>query len=168
MKSCHFVFTLVFALPMIGQAQTSSKEQLELMMGMQYVDQQKCYLGFNDMVLPVIPLLATAFNEAQDNTMRNRVIEAFETALLRGCSIDALDTTGLTALNQAVLYNNTQLAELALKHGANPNQTIELMGVGDRATRHFKDSFALLKRLEEVAPDIDRSVMAEILASYSH
>jgi len=49
--------------------------------------------------------------------------------IAKGCSLDALDQDGATALHHSVMNDLPELAEILLQRGANPNATIPDTGV---------------------------------------
>lgn len=136
----------------------------ELSIDLDYLVHKDCYVAFEDVILPVIPMLAASFKYT-NNQDKKIIKQSFEAALNRGCSVNVSDPAGLTALNQAILYNNLALAQLVLNRGADPYQQIELTGMEGRMY-HFKDSFELLKRLKDVAPNVDRSEIESLLISF--
>lgn len=56
-----------------------------------------------------------------DYTSINHAMDVINLLVGKGCSIDALNHEGITALHYTVINDNPQLTELLLVHGAQPN-----------------------------------------------
>lgn len=95
-------------------------------------------------------------------------------ALQRGCSTEEHDLTGLTPLQAAIMFNDAEMAEILLKHGADPYALLDRGGKSSKA--HGKNSFEFFELLEQAEasqlrkpsdkPFRDRSRLKEVLQNY--
>ncbi|MFZ4124592.1 MAG: ankyrin repeat domain-containing protein [Rickettsiales bacterium] len=67
------------------------------------------------------PLHMICMNVITEPRHINLALKLCEIILMKGCRIDALDNEGISALHYCVINGLTTLAELLLKHAANPN-----------------------------------------------
>lgn len=97
---------------------TAPQQALALMLDLQYADEQQCFVIDGDKVLPVMPLLVSV--DGLDAVAHEKVVQALEATLARGCDIHQADLMGLTPLNTAILHKNLALMDYLLDQGANP------------------------------------------------
>ncbi|UJF24080.1 hypothetical protein L0B52_06980 [Suttonella sp. R2A3] len=116
---------------------------LEAMMQWDYVDDSRCFISYNDQVLPILPQLIAS--DGLPGVGHEDVLAALDAALARGCDIHQPDQYGLSPLNNAIIFANASLIRYLIDHGADPHQPItdsskpELNGL---------DSLALLKLIQ--------------------
>ncbi|MDO5090582.1 MAG: ankyrin repeat domain-containing protein [Cardiobacteriaceae bacterium] len=152
---------LISALALSLGAYAQENTRLQQMAEMEYVDEARCHIAISNSVQSVIPLLALAWLEAGDSTQKNRIREAFDVALARGCDINAASLDGLNALHLAVIKGDGELVQYLLAHNADPGQTIS------SNDPHFNglNSHTLLEWLEKEEPTTDRKRVKEMLDS---
>mgnify|MGYP003582762288 CR=1 FL=1 len=102
--------------------------------------------------------------------LKNELIQALQ----RGCSIEERDLAGLTPLQAAIMFNDAEMADLLLKHGADPYALIDRGGKPSKA--HGKNSFEFFELLEQAEagqarkpsdkPFRDRSRLKKVLQDY--
>lgn len=150
------LLTLIWALPAVpGLAEVNQAVSTE----MEYVDAARCFMAADSTVMSVMPLLADAWVNAADADARQRAQEAFSVALARDCDIDAVDFSGLSALNLAIAKGDAEVALYLLTHGADPWRKISTQD----ARFDGLDSFALLDVLQELDAQTDRAAVRAVL-----
>lgn len=147
------LLTIICALSGLAGANQAALTEME------YVDAARCFMAADSAVMSVMPLLADAWVNAADADARQRAQEAFSVALARDCDIDAVDFSGLSALNLAIAKGDAEVALYLLTHGADPWRKISTQD----ARFDGLDSFALLDVLQELDAQTDRAAVRAAL-----
>lgn len=155
----YAVFASALALSLGAQAQDYAR--LQQMADMEYVDEARCHIALDSNVQSVMPMLALAWLEAGEVSQRNRIREAFDVALARGCDINAANVDGLAALHLAIIHGDGEVVQYLLSHGADPARVID----SAIAELNGLNSFALLEWLAEQDAATDRRRVREALAT---
>lgn len=128
MKRIYFLLTSALCvLSAYAETQAMDNKRLEMMQALQYTDEQQCYVKMGDETPRAIvhQLVASYGLPTIDNAM---VMQALQAAIERGCSLQVLDENGLSPLHTAILFNQAEVVQFLLAHGADKHQRIERQG----------------------------------------
>lgn len=139
-----------------------------------YTDSRQChiYSTSSDISGSLIHALVSEHSYSILGLNKKQVLEKLEQAIQCGCSIEKKDLAELTPLQAAILFNDTDMAEFLLKHGADPYARIQFSDTKRKS--NGKNSFEFLDLLIEAEkqhslpnpPFKNRSKLKQVLQSY--
>tara|TARA_R110000850_G_scaffold276346_2_gene418185 strand:+ start:524 stop:955 length:432 start_codon:yes stop_codon:yes gene_type:complete len=120
----------------------------------------QCEISYKGKQEAIIPLTATAFSlPAADQA---EVIELITRQVANGCSLDAPDSEGITAINVAVLKSEPLLLRQLMKMGADPEPAI----VSERPWLNGLNSLEFAALIYERAPTPERGEVVRLLEKF--
>ncbi|EGZ46163.1 ankyrin repeat domain-containing protein [Neisseria wadsworthii] len=138
-----------------------------------YTDSRQCHVYTSPHTWgSLIHILVSEHSHPLFGLNQEQVLEKLEQAIQRGCSLKEKDLAELTPLQAAILFNDADMADFLLKHGANPYARIQFSNKSRKS--NGKNSFEFLDLLIEAEtksslpnPSFrNRSKLKQILQSY--
>lgn len=123
-------------------------------------DESGCYMSDGSFQGPTIVLATGLYN--LPNVDKTHVFNIIKTAIAAGCNIEEADEVGSSPLFASILYNEPELTEFLLKHGANPYLTAS----SPKQYLNGLNAFEWLDFLRTHQAKKDRSKIGEILDQY--
>lgn len=150
------------SMSVMAQAHTSDK-RAELEQSFQYSDASQCHTKSPDGkdINIVNQLVAAHHLPTIDGA---QVMIALQEAVKRQCNMNERDKAGLTPLAAAVLFNDAEIVDFLLKHGAEIDAKIERAGsaVDGMNVSEFLDY--ILQREAQAKQPVDRSPIQALIA----
>lgn len=135
--------------------------ELEAMQTLSEATAEKlCTIIYRGKKEPIVAFTATAYS--LNGVDKNEVIYLIERQIANGCSLDAPDSEGTSALNVAVLKAEPNLLSHLLKMGADPVQRIR----SNRPWVNGLNSFEFAALLYKHDPSQTRDEVAQTLEEY--
>lgn len=115
----YFLYLMLAVMPVIGIA-----EEAEKLPSFSYTDEAHCYAEIGqESPENVINLIVQVY--LLGHAEKKVSMDGLETALKRGCSLNENDKLGFPPLVSAVLFNNDEMVEFLLTHGADKDGRVD-------------------------------------------